>query len=444
MPTRGSGFRVDRVYTDVDGQTREAERHDVRTSTPMPILRRVVVVDVFYDPVVQLTEDVIARLEEDVQNPEQVSNITRNCIVARPISSGISRLDTRSSVYFPLFGPYMSMPIKPGEQAYVIYEDPAVSADVGLWVCRIPEPMAVDDVNYTHGDRRYALDTVARDAVDKLEGAEDPSAPPGFPNGNPSLDSLTIGQSSDEYDRIVERATASAQFVPEPVPRFTSRPGDYVIQGSNNTLLSLGTTRLSSATNEDEVEEASGTVVVVCGRGVGDDTAPPTVENERGDDEVDKAPHLRDVEANPREGDFDFVNDSSVMMVSMNADVDGMFEVNIPNGGEATPGTAPSIGVRTDRLRLLAREDVKIQAGENGTGAAIVLDANGDITLIPGPGGVIRLGGADATHAVLGNLGQAAAGTVVGQPILTTMGGVAGTPADDPHGKFSTKVLFKV
>lgn len=439
---RGTGLRVDRLATDTRGQAREAESHDARTSSPMPILRRAVVTEVVYDPVNQLTPELREQLLDDVKNPDVVGRMSRGCIMARVVTGGLDRVDDKPTVFFPLFGPYVTMPVKVGEQVYVMYEDPITSVDTGLWICRIPEPIDTDDVNYTHGDRRYADTALTGDLFDRLasDAAAAATTPPGFPNGNPSDDSLTLG-GPDEYERIIGDSFAAKQFVLEPVPRFNARPGDMVLQGSNNTLIAMTTDRTAAATNPDEVVEGAGTVVVVCGRGQAA-TAPVTVMNARDKLEVDKTPGLRGAEDNPHEGDLDFVGDLSTLLVSMKTNADANFDIDVPNGGEASPGGRAAIVLKTDQLRLVGRDDVKIQAGGNA-GAAIVLKANGDILLIPGPGGVVKLGGEDADHAPLGNTGVNAGGVVVGLPILSTMGGVTGTPADDPHGKFSSKVLFK-
>ena len=45
------------------------------------------------------------------------------------------------------------------------------------------------------------------------------------------------------FDMIFTGSIGNKSVTFEPVPRFTKRPGDFVIQGSNNTLISLGEER---------------------------------------------------------------------------------------------------------------------------------------------------------------------------------------------------------
>src|SRR5690606_10166188 len=129
----------------------------------------------------------------------------------------------------------------------------------------------------------------------------------------------------------------------------------------------------------------------------------------------------RNVSVNVNEGAIDCVNDLSTFIMSMRLDVDALFNIDIPNGGAASQGEQPAIAMKSSQVRIVGRDDVKIQAGTNDTGAAIILKASGDIVLIPGPNGLIHLGGDNASTAVLGSNAATAAGTVIGQPIVSTM-----------------------
>ena len=143
-----------------------------------------------------------------------------------------------------------------------------------------------------------------------------------------------------------------AAFQYEPVPRYAKRPGDTVLQGSNNTLICLGTDRgwrwYEQLADESSnvfppVEQmygdsAGGTIDLVTGRGRYPEvattqeafgtsptsTAPRLIMNQRAQVEVDKYPESNafDVEGprnrNPPgavgaelEGDPDFLSDQS-------------------------------------------------------------------------------------------------------------------------------------
>ena len=420
----------------------QQEDRNAMSSTPMPFIRRAVVLEVFYDMSL-LTVEVREALTAKVENTRMVPLIKRNCVMAQQITGDGSRTG-KPRIYYPLLDPYISLPVKPGETVLTLFEDPTMGgADTPFWLCRAPAPIAVDDINYTHDDRKHVLTDIEQDAVDKLEGASADEIP-GFPNGAPGEDSLSIGNSEDAFDKICKEALASKQAPLEAVPRYDKRPGDQVLQGSNNTLISLGTDRVAGVTNADEADIGRGAIDLVAGRGQGELTAPNTITNSRDVDEVDKVPKLRKTEDAPGEGNPDFVNDASRVYIAMKTNVDENFDIDIPDGGEASEGEKAALALKTDQLRLIARDDIKIQADSgDGNGAAIILKADGNIIFIPGPDGLIYMGGISATLAALGNTGAGAGGQVQGQPILSSMAGIMGTPGPDPHGFFSTKVLLK-
>ena len=85
------------------------------------------------------------------------------------------------------------------------------------------------------------------------------------------------GRTLDEdeaYENIVQSSRSYTQgFKGEPVPRFSKRSPDFVLQGSNNTLISLGTDRSSAegtSISDSDKNEFSGTIDIVAGRGVTD------------------------------------------------------------------------------------------------------------------------------------------------------------------------------
>ena len=131
-----------------------------------------------------------------------------------------------------------------------IRDSPDGTPDLSFWMCRVPEPDFVDDINYTHGDRKYSITEEAgeKSTSEKAESSGGVAAVgeegvPGFPNGSPENSETQTLTETDAYEQIYTGSLAGKSFIAEPVPRFTSRPGDFVIQGSNNTLICLGQDR---------------------------------------------------------------------------------------------------------------------------------------------------------------------------------------------------------
>jgi hypothetical protein len=72
---------------------------------------------------------------------------------ARIITSGFDQFfsDADARVFWPLFYEHDSMPIKPGEHAYVMFEDAELKH--GLWVCRVP---GHEGANFVRGESQFA------------------------------------------------------------------------------------------------------------------------------------------------------------------------------------------------------------------------------------------------------------------------------------------------
>jgi len=198
------------------------------------------------------------------EEPVYFLRAPRNSILARPVDAARDkpRHDTDSiNVYYPFFSSHFSLPIKPGEQVWTFSE-----GGNNYWVSRVCEPLHVEDVNFTHGDRNI-LPVVPPPVLAKEEAYLDEEGfeidrVPRFPNGNniknrtsddpevPTPEEFALLDQAEfrlkelrDYEVISEENLEVGRIVYEPVPRLTKRPGDLTIQGSNNTTITLGTER---------------------------------------------------------------------------------------------------------------------------------------------------------------------------------------------------------
>jgi hypothetical protein len=385
---------------------------------PLNIVSRGVVSNILSD----LSAHDLDALAADVINPKFLDSAPRNSIIARIVTAGEDKRTSGALLCFPFFPPHMCFPVKPGEQVWIMIENPDGTPELGYWMCRVPEPDFVDDVNYTHGDRKFSLDTGEKTTAEKADEA-DPKfeattdVVPGYPNGSTENSETQTLTEEDAYEQIYTGSLSAKSFVAEPVPRFTKRPGDLVLQGSNNTLICLGQDRgwtkddrpkeptQSNAsvplTGEGEIEEKkeipgfSGTIDVVTGRGryfkdpdpeidpenwEGPSTQARVIKNARETLEADKNPvsnskgdQKKNYLIDPAEGDPDFLHDASRIYVSMKTKADANFGLSYPqvpavdddtNAGVDTPlvpetdedpGT-PHIVIKSDEIRIIARQ----------------------------------------------------------------------------------------
>lgn len=409
----------------------DAEVADLSTTSTPPSWYRAVVEDVIYDPAA-ISDDRKTSLAQRLLNPELLSRVPRNSIIARLVSNAASRRGDDPAIFFPMLS-HIGLPLKPGEHVWVMFEDADRSTAQGFWLSRIVELVDVDDPNFTHADRKFD-DRTELTSVEKAlrdQGLEADDSKPGFPNGGNSEASFTMSD-PDGYRKIEEGAVANRVFTREPVPRYTKRPADMSIMGSNNTLIVFGEDRTGAASqgqddqakkptsdrNADGKDGKSGTIDIVVGRGRelpdsgrGQLTAPSVVENIRGFRETDKEVSS----ANPAEGDPDFLKDAARVYVTMDTRGDTNFSTGPDDMPELAKGKKVEgvdegafIIAKGDHIRIIARQDdaakpkaingtiriIKegIADDEGGKGRAIITIEKDGTIMIDGPRIIIGSG----------------------------------------------------
>ena len=478
------------------------ERAAYRTPDPhYPSFLRFVVLDVIHDP--SMIDSIkLSHYVHDlgVANPKYVGIAPRNSIIARRVMAPDASASEKVMVLYPFCPPHLAMPAKPGEHVWGMMEHPdAKINDIGYWLWKITMPDFVEDVNYTHADRQFDASFLPG-LSDIFDGTADPKYE--FHNGAVDVDNDSGGTyviqdtaslpgDDTQYTNLLTKSDASKIMQYEPVPRYRKRPEDTVFEGSNNTLIVLGTDRTGAASDYDTDPKlgqvpkpvaddlpgpGTGAIDLVAGRGQTTDTGGTPVDNPLGSKkEIGKDKQ----KLAAKEGDVDLVNDRSRVLISQKTKPDTNFKIDkvvqahagiAP--GAPTPSDGDGVGaivIKTDKIRLIAREDVVIMLNQNASGdppkdgngnlkdvgdsidpskcASIILRVNGDIIFTPGTKGVVKLGGDGANLAVLctevvtsGATDES--GTVTASPIVDTMGGAQGG-ARGLNGTFATKVLMK-
>jgi hypothetical protein len=382
--TRSTGFNVQRqLVGGVGARDTTQERRGGYQGGTAPTLQRAVVVDVITDPNA-LTPEELDKLEDSVNNPETVGTMPYNSIVGRIVSHEHDLGDPTPHIFYPFFSSHFQLPVKPGEQVFIIYEDFSQSGNIlGYWMTRAPAARQIEDVNYTHYDRLYDPTNNLRNLTSSQRSALTGSAP-NFPNGAGTPESYSLKPATDSttnpFEDIVTNATASIISQFEAVPRQRKRPGDFALFGSNNAAIIIGRDRTGplvpvTGSEGKDVLAKAGTIDLVAGLGAprkppgpDDDptagnhnpTAARVIANTRSKQEVDKVPFKKQGKPNnPTEGDPDFKRDLSRVYISMKTKGDENFGINFGNDNDNADG----IFTNTDAKYGDKIED--LPAGEN-------------------------------------------------------------------------------
>lgn len=377
------------------------------------VFRRWVVLDVIFDPYIFNEK----KVNELIDKYGEISNIfehsitrpaPRNSIIAKPVYSSVEDNVTEASramILYPMFPSTLSMPCKPGEHVWVMFESLTETKNLGYWICSIVGPGHVDDINHSHYPRAVDgsfLEQENPNALDKLNNKnvkpryhfkngryikivnssqENDSELPSYVYDNSSvmlIPNENYRQYEFAYERILTESDGAAASVYESVPRFKKRPGDLALEGSNNTLIVLGRDRIGSvisySTDKNGLtiidkndfrasRKNAGSIDIVAGRGQTERTGGKAVINDLQNQELDKL--KKSVEKD--EGDPDFFNDRSRIYVSQNTFVDSNLGSNyLSSNASKTPPVFDSeegdagIIIKSDKVRIVARSDIQI------------------------------------------------------------------------------------
>lgn len=321
----------------------------------------------------------------NVDEAKLVNDMPRNSIVAIPVGPS-QQVETLNEMIlcYPFFSSHFCLPVKKGEVVWVFVESPFESEeDLGdgpfYWMSRVHGSLLSEDVSFTHYERQFELlnlnisekDQAEKEVIDLMKNYG-----PGFP-GNMFSDSIKdTAYSSIESDMM-------------PVPRFTKTPGDLVLQGSHNTVISLGTTIADSRDESGKRDQkqsldlsnsprnvydsefgSSGAIDLVVGRSsilsaidrlteedisiaYGQGGSPVTVLNDLGHYETKKNPTFLDTEMskeilhprnfNMQEGDPDIITDASRVYLTMDDEIDSTFGIPSIMANSLYAGEEPEI-----------------------------------------------------------------------------------------------------
>jgi len=210
-----------------------------------------------------------------------------------PENSVIAKVNNPENyiILYPFFSSHFSLPLKPGEHVWAFFPDGYGTNDIGYWMTRRATDHFIEDANYTFG---------ARSAYDIYNNTQ---------IGSDSSYYNVDGIGLPSYKKTITNSAGNTSHVFESIERVSKKPSDFLIQGSNNNHAIF--------TSGDEKD--TGTIILTVGRGNSDETSAESVLNSADLEENNKASILSGTgKENEKEGDFDPVNDKSVILMSEN------------------------------------------------------------------------------------------------------------------------------
>ena len=332
----------------------------------------------------------------------------RGTLTVKPVGDP----DGDSFIVLPFFSSHFGLPIKEKEHVWVLYEsidhdDPAYANARGYWMSRIIGTEVTENVNRTVANREWqpppSLADIAEGTASNLHYS--------FPDGIEGSDG------ADDADGFGSGLTS--RYTEVPVPPWIKGKGDTVIQGSHNTVISLGEDPAASST----MPTGAGSIDLVAGRG-----HYVAFLNDRGTSEygfpgssfrtgqdfngdmsrvyismatlpdnffVPTAPTLvgtaTDLDMSvgfPEPGflshnvDFDSDNTGGGTVVNSSYTGEGGgISFRAPDSDTQSQYYSPAAIVKSDHIRIMARRSLRLGV-ENG--AEIILGPNGNIFIKPG------------------------------------------------------------
>lgn len=456
-----------------------------------PIILKMVILEIILEP--NLINLELINEYKEKYNPINLNLIKlapRNSVIGKVLMMGVDSQATQEISYIlaPFFPSHISLPSKVGEVVWVLFDNSNPAENFLYWICKVTTDNITEDVNHTHFPRQFDFANrnltleEQKNNIEVKHTFNDRVTIKDVENNNESIDDIKSNQfiinpknlEKNIFEDILQLTNGSKLTTYEAIPRFKKRPGDIAFEGSNNTLIVLGTDRSGSYAElknntlnlpENENGNSKGSIDIVAGRKIPDNLK---IKNSLDKEEIKKLPFNYKNDFNNQidtEGDPDFINDKSRIYISQKSNADkklarnpntnnsgilkynselGISDVSIENG---------CIIVKSDSIRMVARKDFQIllkgdensdtDTDDDSKYCSITLKSNGEIILKPSQTAVIKIGGEDANKAILCTENAIASnGNVSASPIITNGGQAIGS-AGGLNGVFASKILIK-
>lgn len=224
-------------------------------------------------------------------NDSIIDSISENLPIGTTICIDLSETESETVVIcFPMFSSHISLPIKPGEMVWFYKDESSTfngitknSAPIlfvkHYWLSRKIGSRLSEDLNYSHIQRDTLINEKSSEH-NKLTGLDSNYNSTGvnekkrdkiIKNEIHKKIKLPDYENTEVYTKeysflpkvssIYENAKQKNDFYPAPVPRWSSKPYELSLQGSNNSLINL-----TKTFNTEDFFGNKGAVDIVAGR----------------------------------------------------------------------------------------------------------------------------------------------------------------------------------
>jgi len=260
-----------------------------------------------------------------IVNREYLEKCPRNSIIGKIPNTG------EYIILYPFFSSHISLPVKPGEHVWCFFPEGFGRSDMGYWMSRKSTDEFIEDANYT-----YNIRSSHKHYFEKLINRNKEKSKEKYYSVG--------GRDFGKYKEILDSSVGSKSHVFENISRIKKKPGDLLMQGSNNSQFLL--------TNGSE--ENTGTIILTTGRGSEGQTGAEEIVNQAGKKENNKASSLsNEGSENDLEGKISIFSDKATIILSENPSF-----LNEDNENEYEFSNLSHFFTKSDVLRMEAREDI--------------------------------------------------------------------------------------
>ena len=199
-------------------------------------------------------------------NNDIIKNVANQLPLGTIILKNLTGQSDEVVICYPMFSSHISLPVKPGEEVWYFTDEsrdflenqtkgtPLLSIK-NYWVSRKIGSKISEDLNFTFKQR----DTLIDDIIHSADLEQGDVRIPDFANSD--LYSEKYQSILPDVESIYTKSKIHGETFPNAVPRWNSKPYEFTLQGSNNSLINLTKNHSNSKDSNNK-----GAVDIVAGR----------------------------------------------------------------------------------------------------------------------------------------------------------------------------------